>query len=631
MSFFNVTGNPTIITPQQSGTSYYFVTFSNPGTGTITFTSPVSDVSYLVVGGGGGGSAGYQEVIIPNILDGAGGGGAGGDLLNGTFSPTISQLINISIGSGGSGGDVYSGRAGGSGNLSIITYNSNTITAFGGNGAASDGIGGVSSYGSGGNGAVIGNQDRPPTNASGYPSGFSPYTLNGYNVGSWGGGGAAGYLINSPIPNSNPQGQGGTGGVVGNSNGNPGINGGGGGGGCGQLPLGNGGNGGNGVVILSFKQDTKYKIPGGQDLSDIFYPLSLGGVTGSTGTGYNYNTGSGFQDLTNLFAQYVTGTPTAPQTYYTTNYYGGKDLNQVFQNINYPPYYRITSSSNLKLTQYNNNGYIGLVFEVDNSASNATATILFNINITNATIIAIGGGGSGGNDGGGGGGGGITSITGYNINQNQSYNLTVGNGGSSPPNNLNSNGNAGASSIFDTSYTSNGGQGGIAAYNTSNLNPNGGNGGSINTVNGGGGGGGAGGFGYDGSGGLGGTGGTNSNSLNLGNNGDNYLNNTTPSYGGSSYYYNTINIPFLQPSTSIIVGGGAGGGYENNKGGLNGFGNLQNKGGQSNSNIDINGESALSSILTGYGNGGGGSSYNTTTGQFGIGGKGGDGVVIIYW
>lgn len=48
MSFFTTTGK--ITSPQQSGTNYYFVTFTNNGS--ITFTSSVSNVFYLVVGGG---------------------------------------------------------------------------------------------------------------------------------------------------------------------------------------------------------------------------------------------------------------------------------------------------------------------------------------------------------------------------------------------------------------------------------------------------------------------------------------------------------------------------------------------------------------------------------------------------
>jgi hypothetical protein len=54
---------------------------------------------------------------------------------------------------------------------------------------------------------------------------------------------------------------------------------------------------------------------------------------------------------------------------------------------------------------------------------------------------------------------------------------------------------------------------------------------------------------------------------------------------------------------------------------------LFTKGGQSNANSDLSGEAANSSISTGYGNGGGGSSYNTTSGELGIGGNG----VVMIW
>lgn len=329
MSFFTTTG--TITTPQQSGTNYYFVTFNNNGT--ITFNSSVSPISYLVVGGGGGGGAGYSFVPI----SGGGGGGASGDLKTGIFSPLLNQIINITVGAGGQGGNIMiigpKGTGSGfNGNPSIIDT---IITANGGEGAGPgngqtiSGLGGINStYGNGGNGGQTGDSTRNPSNASGYPSGFSPYILNGFNVGNWGGGGGAGDLF-SPSPNSTPQGQGGIGGTS-NTSPTAGINGGGGGGGD-YFNSPNGANGGQGVVILSFKQLTEYKIPGGNDLVDIFFPLSSGGTTGTTGTGYNYNTVSGYQDLKDLFAQYVPGSPTAPQTYYTTDYYGGKDLNLVFE------------------------------------------------------------------------------------------------------------------------------------------------------------------------------------------------------------------------------------------------------------------------------------------------------------
>lgn len=660
MSFFTTTG--TITTPQQSGTNYYFVTFNNNGT--ITFNSSVSPISYLVVGGGGGGGAG---TFIPGIFNSfysygysySGGGGASGDILTGSFIPSINQPINILVGTGGSGG-TFNNNIPSGGSMGGSSSINNIYSANGGNGG-SPGIADTSvfsntgtsyplggqnqQFGSGGSGVAenYAIADQPAsinqiisqtnqTNAT-FNTSYQNYILNGYvlgNFGGGGGGGGSGIKYNDlDILPSNLAGGGGSG-ADSTNNATNGKNGGG-GGGTNAFVNNIGGKGGDGIVILSFKETivTNYKIPGGNDLKDIFFPLSSGGTTGSTGTGYNYYTGSGYQDLTNLFAQYQSGSPTAPQTFYTTAYYGGKDLNQVFQNINYPPYYTITASSNLTFTEYTNNGYIGLVFEVNNSSNNATATILFNIDLTNATIIVIGGGGSGGNDGGGGGGGGISLITGNTLYKNQSYNLSVGNGGPSPPNNLNSNGNTGANSSFDT-YISYGGQRGISAYNGNNDPPNGGNGGSINTTNGGGGGGGAGGSGYGGSGGNGGIGGTNSNNANSGNNGNNYIDPSTSSYGGSSYYY-TINLPFLQPSTSIIVGGGSGAGYEGLNGGLNGFGTSINKGGQSSANSGYTGESSISSISTGYGNGGGGSSYNATTGELGIGGQGGNGVVIIYW
>jgi len=673
MSFFNVTGNPTIITPQQSGTSYYFVTFSNPGTGSIKFNSPVSDVSYLVVGGGGGGSSGYTT---PSLSAG-GGGGASGDLITGSFIPILNQSIGITIGAGGQGGNrniiaPLGNGAGYTGNPSIINT---IITAYGGQGAGSEnGLGGInSSYGSGGNGGQIG-VDRNQTNASGYPAGFSPYLLNGYNVGNWGGGGGAGE-VGTFYPISNPEGQGGIGGT---STTSPfaGTNGGGGGGG--DYNKQSGASGGNGVVILSFKQVIGYYIPGGQDLSDIFYPLSLGGVTGSTGTGYNYNTGTGFQDLTSLFALYIPGSTAAPQTFYKTDYYGGHDLNQVFQNINYPFPFTIITSQYITINIYYANGYYGIIFQqngtknsfinnVSTPGQNGTATIQFTQSISNANILVVGGGGGGACGyntteafgGGGGGGGGITLITEETIDTTQ-VSITVGCGGSGNPglgfefavhgaagNNSSINYNNNNNTI---SYTSGGGGPG---YGSGVVEPGvgGGIGGSTSQtggidLNGGGGGGGGGAGTSTGSGPIyqGGTGGSNAASGNPGTAGDSATSSgpyNQGQNGGASWQPNII-IPFYtpQPGINITLSGGGGGGggvgtvndYDKPGGGGAGVG----LGGIGNSSSIKNGESAnnsmnvVNNLNPGYGGGGGGGGEYVPS-YIATGGDGGNGVVMIWW
>lgn len=393
--------------------------------------------------------------------------------------------------------------------------------------------------------------------------------------------------------------------------------------------------------------DSKYSV-NGNDLSTIFYPLSSGGTAQTTPTGYLYNAGTSqnpdYKDLINLFASYITSTTPAPTTYYTSNAYNNKDLSEIFQNINVPPsIYTIDSSSNLLFTEYNNNNYKGLVFEVNDISNIANATITFNQNITNSTIIIIGAGGGGGFDAGsGGGGGGATILSSIiQINSGNSFDIIVGNGGAGGVGTQsNTNGVKGGDTSFD-SYISYGGEGGGGV----NSNIGGGMGGNINTIHGGGGGGGGGsGVPPPGSSSLspinsGGTGGKNVNNSNIGTSGQdltyqagqqgvsgyNYA-----GTGGNSYYYeNTIPIyvPFYNSVTSSINvsggGGGGGSGIYINPDFAGGF--CGNGGGGGYGFVDANaaGQTAQSNISIGYGNGGGGGSSP--------GGAGGNGVVIIYW
>lgn len=411
-----------------------------------------------------------------------------------------------------------------------------------------------------------------------------------------------------------------------------------------------------------------YKIPVGQDLSDIFYPLSSGGVTGSTGTGYNYNTGSTIQDLKSLFSLKIPGSTAAPQTFYSTDYYGGQDLNLVFQNINYPFPYTIINSQYITINVYYANGYYGIIFQqngtkntfinnVSTPGQNGTATIQFTQSISNANILVVGGGGGGACGiietgieafgGGGGGGGGITLITGETIDISQ-VSITVGCAGS---------GNPGLGFIFEVagapgnnssiiynntiSYIS---EGGSPGYGYGAVTTGGGNGGSSTQTNGNnnfvGGGGGGGGAGTSiGSGPMyqGGTGGNTvaghpgiagdsasaSGPVNQGQN------------GGASWYQN-ISIPFYtpQPGINITLGGGGGGGggvgeYNESGGGGAGVGS----GGLGNSSSIKNGESANNNMTgsnPGYGGGGGGGGiYNPS--YLATGGDGGNGVVMIWW
>jgi len=393
--------------------------------------------------------------------------------------------------------------------------------------------------------------------------------------------------------------------------------------------------------------DSKYSV-NGNDLSTIFYPLSSGGTAQTIPTGYLYNAGTSqnpdYKDLINLFASYITSTTPAPTTQYTSQAYSNKDLNEIFQNINAPPSpYTIDSSTNLLFNEYNNNNYKGLVFEVSDIASKATATITFNQTITNPTIIIIGAGGGGGFDAGAGGGGGgatilLSSI--IQINSGNSFEIVVGNGGAGGDGTTSSNGANGFESSFYSyvSYGGDGGGGGLGA------NIGGGVGGDINTTYGGGGGGG-GGSGVPensttvGPVNYGGTGGKNSNNSNIGTSGQdltyqagqqgvagyNYA-----GTGGNSYYYQhniTIYVPFYNSVTSSIKvsggGGGGGSGIYINPNYAGGFCGNGSGGGYGFVDANYTGQTAQSSISIGYGNGGGGGNNG--------GGTGGNGVVIIYW
>ena len=75
------------------------------------------------------------------------------------------------------------------------------------------------------------------------------------------------------------------------------------------------------------------------NLSKIFYPLSSGGTSQVVNTNLTYLNSSTMQysDLITSFAAYIPNTtPSTLTNFYVDSY--GKDLNQIFQNINVPPY-----------------------------------------------------------------------------------------------------------------------------------------------------------------------------------------------------------------------------------------------------------------------------------------------------
>lgn len=361
---------------------------------------------------------------------------------------------------------------------------------------------------------------------------------------------------------------------------------------------------------------TKYYV-NGTDLSNIFYLLSSGGGTAlTTNTGFVYNTGTDYKDLITLFAKYERGDKAVTTGYKSSAY--GIDLNEIFQNTTVPPsIYSIDSLSNITITKYNNNGYTGLVFEVETDTnSNCSATITFYQTIPDLYYIIVGGGGGGGGIGGGGGGGGGTTYSSSAFDAG-SYDISVGFGGLGSRNN----GSTGNNTSFDILISYGGGAG-----RSGNSGSIGGAGGSINSTYGGGGGGGGGGGEVNTS--TGGSPGTAYGGINSAGSSQGFTSKSTGGYGGNSYYYEnnkSVLVPFISSTATIQVGGGGGGGGSSNPNATfqsgycgNGIGGTYGYG-----NIGSDGQSSNSSISSGYGNGGGGGDYG--------GGNGGSGVVILYW
>jgi hypothetical protein len=213
----------------QSG-SDYIITFTSPGTNTLTYSclGVIVNCNLLLVGGGGGGAGG-------NITTGySGGGGGGGNIYNNASSFSTSGTVIV-----GNGGN--KGIANGSGSLggtsSFLSYIAN-----GGNGGfSSDGLGGTGN-GNGGNGI-----NTSGTGNIGGTSSLIPYSGGGGSGGgvtvtNKGGGGAGtsgigGYAGSSLISGSNGQ--------------SASTYGSGGGGGCGFFYFGSGGDGYQGVVIFT--------------------------------------------------------------------------------------------------------------------------------------------------------------------------------------------------------------------------------------------------------------------------------------------------------------------------------------------------------------------------------------------
>jgi len=711
---YNLTGLTVVSTVIQNGYTYIKL---GPGplgtyTGTIQFTTPEPfQMNFLLVGGGGSGGGGWQGYLTlgANVFTdfNGGGGGGGGEVVPGQLLVTSSIIFNLNIGQGGIGiydSINYLSVDGTSTGISESTTGSFFIASGGtSGGTATSGLvygssgNGINNSGTGGLGGVVvynnGSLVFPPipsTGAINYNPSYNSYNFNGYTIPfPISGGGGGGTSSNDTQTANQGDGSGGTGGYYsGTSLIQPisGTNGAGGGGGSysgTQLTNTLGANGGDGFIYLSYPNTPNIEksnfnvVNNSQDLSTIFFPLSLGGFQVPIDTGFKYyDTNSlTYKDISNLYAGHIQGSPYAIQTNFQSVNYASQDLNQIFQNINYIPVpYTVISSSNCFLNFYfgiyNSVEYYGVVINqigpinipAGSLGVNGAITLRFLSDISNVNMIIIGGGGGGGGGnsdigGGGGGGGGVTYITNTSIKVSTNATIQIGcaGAGRNPGyqggggNDSGAGGNTSSITYTDISsniigYVSTGGGAGLGSGTASGF--AGGVGGGTTTGGGnsifGGGGGGGGGGGTSSGGGsvcVGGAGGTNDstdpNTKNPGDKGAYNTNSGNPvNIGGDagSSWLTSVLLPFYNNGTTIYLGGGGGGGGTYTSGATgNGGGAGAGAGGAGNGSISGNGNSANSSLSgtsPGFGGGGGGGGAGGFTAG---GGNGGNGVVIIWW
>ena len=231
-------------------------------------------------------------------------------------------------------------------------------------------------------------------------------------------------------------------------------------------------------------------------------------------------------------------------------------------------------------------------------------------------LVIAGGGGGGGRHGGGGGAGGYRELTSQLLTPTTTYTVTVGAGGTGGPTNVDPNcvSTSGSDSVFSTTTSAGGGNGGYATGGT------GGNGGS-------------GGGGQNG--GAGGSGNTPSTSPSQGNNGGSGTASSPYAGGGGggagsaganasgSVAGNGGNgtASSITGSSVTRAGGGGGGIYE----GSPGTGGTGGSGGGGNGSLSVGTKGGAGTANTGSGGGGGGNVNSPNAG----GGNGGSGVVIL--
>lgn len=248
------------------------------------------------------------------------------------------------------------------------------------------------------------------------------------------------------------------------------------------------------------------------------------------------------------------------------------------------------------------------VYVIHTFTTSANFTVLSGTQ--NITVLVVGGGGGGGGSiSGGGGGGGVLYNTSFAASA-QTYNITVGAGGTNGSGTRQ--GSNGSDSSFSTMLAYGGGGGGAYGGTTTGKNGGSGGGGSANDASSP-----AGGTGTSGQGTSGGAGRSGTNPWSgAGGGGANQTGSAGGTSGGNGGNGSGIGIS----GTLTYYGGGGGGGhYDGSGSGSGGIGGLGGAGNGSEGNPGNQGQNA--SANTGGGGGG--------AGNAGSGGLGGSGIVII--
>jgi len=383
--------------------AYRYYIFSGTTSGTSTVTCPSTrNIDLLVIGSGGGGNTARQA-------GGAGGagGGAGEYCTQNSYSVTAGDAIQITVPAGGLGATADGGLSvvGAATVWNVTALHGSTISAHGGGNA---GPSGLSPGGSGGGGE---NNGPPGTTSQTCGGAVNPAGTTPTNQGA--GGGGAG----SPSPNG------------------AGVN----------APTA----GGSGLTWY----DGVARAGGGGGSSST---VGAAGGLGGGGNGSSATAGPPNNGVANTGSGGGGATPTTPGACPSCGGQGGSGT-IAFRHLLGPPVTAAcTTTGTATLDQA---GSAPSVYSIYKFTGNGTINCPSNIQVQ--YLLVGGGGGSAGSlncAGGGGGAGGVRSGI-VQLNANQTYQITIGAGGTGV-NSTTVPGNPGQPSLFDSIATAFGGGGG---------------------------------------------------------------------------------------------------------------------------------------------------------------------------